>query len=62
MLYPPQANLLEVELSAAGKIAALIFERGLARAEKAVDPAALIRSLAYQPRYPSFVEARASVR
>jgi malate dehydrogenase (oxaloacetate-decarboxylating)(NADP+) len=54
MLYPPQANLLEVELNAASKIAALIFARGLARVDKPADVSAFIRSHAYEPRYPRF--------
>jgi malate dehydrogenase (oxaloacetate-decarboxylating)(NADP+) len=54
MLYPPQANLLEVELATAAKVAELIFARGLARVDKPSDMNAFIRSLAYQPRYPTF--------
>jgi malate dehydrogenase (oxaloacetate-decarboxylating)(NADP+) len=54
MLYPPQANLLDVELTAASKIAEVIFARGLARVAAPADLSAFIRSHAYQPRYPSF--------
>jgi malate dehydrogenase (oxaloacetate-decarboxylating)(NADP+) len=55
MLYPPQANLLEVELATASKVAELIFARGLARVDKPADVSAFIRSHAYAPKYPSFV-------
>jgi malate dehydrogenase (oxaloacetate-decarboxylating)(NADP+) len=54
MLYPPQANLLEVELTTAGKIAELIFARGQARVEKPADVNAFIRAHAYHPQYPTF--------
>jgi malate dehydrogenase (oxaloacetate-decarboxylating)(NADP+) len=54
MLYPPQANVLDVELNAAAKIAEVIFARGLARADKPADVSAFIRSHAYQPKYPTF--------
>jgi malate dehydrogenase (oxaloacetate-decarboxylating)(NADP+) len=54
MLFPPQANLLEVELSTAARIAEHIFARGLARVDEPADVDAFIRSRAYQPRYPSF--------
>jgi malate dehydrogenase (oxaloacetate-decarboxylating)(NADP+) len=55
MLYPPQASLLEVELTTAAKVAELIFARGLARADKPADVSAFIRKHAYEPRYPSLV-------
>jgi malate dehydrogenase (oxaloacetate-decarboxylating)(NADP+) len=58
MLYPPQANLLDVELNAASKIAEVIFARGLARVDQPADVNAFIRSHAYQPKYPSFTESR----
>jgi malate dehydrogenase (oxaloacetate-decarboxylating)(NADP+) len=58
MLYPPQANLLDVELNAAGKIAELIFARGLARVDKPADVSAFIRSHSYEPKYPTFTESR----
>jgi malate dehydrogenase (oxaloacetate-decarboxylating)(NADP+) len=51
MLYPPQANILESELETAARVAALVFERGLARVDKPSDIAAFIRRHAYQPRY-----------
>jgi malate dehydrogenase (oxaloacetate-decarboxylating)(NADP+) len=58
MLYPPQANLLDVELNAAGKIAEVIFAKGLARVDKPADVNAFIRAHAYDPKYPSFTESR----
>jgi malate dehydrogenase (oxaloacetate-decarboxylating)(NADP+) len=53
MLYPPQANLLDVELATAAKVAELIFARGLARVDKPANVSTFIRSHAYEPRYPS---------
>jgi malate dehydrogenase (oxaloacetate-decarboxylating)(NADP+) len=55
MLYPPQANLLDVELATASQVAEVIFARGLARVDQPADLNAFIRSHAYVPRYPSFV-------
>jgi malate dehydrogenase (oxaloacetate-decarboxylating)(NADP+) len=54
MLYPPQADLLEVSLATAAKVAELIFARGLARVDKPADMNAFIRSHRYEPRYPSY--------
>ncbi|AKU92625.1 NAD-dependent malic enzyme [Vulgatibacter incomptus] len=54
MLFPPQSNLLEVELDTASKVAESIFEKGLARVERPDDVGSFIRSHAYEPRYPSF--------
>src|SRR5262245_25141091 len=54
MLYPPQANLLDVELNTASKVAELIFARGLQRVDKPADVSGFVRSHAYEPRYPSF--------
>jgi malate dehydrogenase (oxaloacetate-decarboxylating)(NADP+) len=55
MLYPPQANMLETELAIAAKVAANIFDRGLARASKPTDIDAFIRQHVYDPRYRSLV-------
>jgi malate dehydrogenase (oxaloacetate-decarboxylating)(NADP+) len=54
MLYPPQANLLEVELATAVKVAEAIFAGGLARVPTPPDVDAFVRSHAYAPRYPSY--------
>src|SRR5262249_8956939 len=54
MLYPPQSNILDVELTTASRIADLIFTRGLARVDKPADVNAFIRTHAYEPLYPSF--------
>lgn len=63
MLYPPPANVLEVELKAT-KVADLVFARGLARVDKPSEMSAFIRSHAYVPSHPSFVRegARAGTR
>jgi malate dehydrogenase (oxaloacetate-decarboxylating)(NADP+) len=51
MLYPPQSNILESELQTASKVAAVVFERGLARVDQPADIAGFLRRHAYQPRY-----------
>jgi malate dehydrogenase (oxaloacetate-decarboxylating)(NADP+) len=55
MLYPPQANLLDVELATAAKVAEEIFARGLARVDKPSDVAAFIASHKYQPKYANVI-------
>jgi malate dehydrogenase (oxaloacetate-decarboxylating)(NADP+) len=55
MLYPPQANMLETELAVAARVAANIFERGLARVQKPSDMDAFIRQHTYKPDYRSLV-------
>jgi malate dehydrogenase (oxaloacetate-decarboxylating)(NADP+) len=51
MLYPPQSNILDTELRTAAKVAGVVFERGLARVDRPVDVAELIRRHAYAPTY-----------
>jgi malate dehydrogenase (oxaloacetate-decarboxylating)(NADP+) len=51
MLYPPQSNILETELTTATKIAELVFERGLARVDRPADVGRFIRQHAYTPSY-----------
>jgi len=50
-IYPPQAQLLETELSAAEAIARVIFARGLAGVEEPADLGAFIRGKAYRAEY-----------
>jgi malate dehydrogenase (oxaloacetate-decarboxylating)(NADP+) len=52
LIYPPQSRILEASLHVAERIAAGIFERGLARVPRPADIAALIRERAYRPVYP----------
>jgi malate dehydrogenase (oxaloacetate-decarboxylating)(NADP+) len=51
MLYPPQSNILEVEIKTAARVAKLVFESGLARVDRPADMEAFIRQHVYQPRY-----------
>ena len=52
LIYPPQGRILEASLHVAERIAAHIFDSGLARVPRPDDIAALIRARAYRPDYP----------
>jgi malate dehydrogenase (oxaloacetate-decarboxylating)(NADP+) len=52
-LYPLQSNILEVELNAAKRIAANIFDQNLARLSKSNAISDLIAQNTYRPEYPS---------
>jgi len=51
MLFPPQANILEVEIQTAARVAKLVFDSGLARVERPRDMVAFIREHVYNPDY-----------
>jgi len=51
MLYPPQSNILEVEIQTAARVAKLVFNAGLARVGRPADMVAFIRKHVYQPEY-----------
>jgi malate dehydrogenase (oxaloacetate-decarboxylating)(NADP+) len=51
LIYPPQNRILEASLHVAGRIAAYIFDQGLARVPRPGDVGALIRARAYRPVY-----------
>jgi len=51
MLYPPQSNILEVEIQTAARVAKLVFDSGLARVERPTDVLAFIREHVYKPEY-----------
>jgi len=53
LIYPPQSRILETSLHVAERVAAHIFDRGLARVPRPDDIGALIRTRAYHPVYPS---------
>ncbi len=55
LIYPPQSEILKTELHAAGRVAEVIFSRGLARVEQPADLAAFIQAQVYQPEYRSLV-------
>jgi malate dehydrogenase (oxaloacetate-decarboxylating)(NADP+) len=51
LIYPPQSHILDASLHVAERIAACIFEQGLARVQKPDDIGALIRSRVFRPVY-----------
>ncbi len=55
MLFPPQSNILEVEIKTATRVAKLVFERNLARVARPDDCEAFIRSHVYKPEYRNLV-------
>jgi malate dehydrogenase (oxaloacetate-decarboxylating)(NADP+) len=52
LIYPPQSKILEASLHVAERVAASIFDQGLARVPRPDDIGALIRECAYRPEYP----------
>jgi malate dehydrogenase (oxaloacetate-decarboxylating)(NADP+) len=52
LIYPPQSRILDASLRVAERIAACIFDQGLAQVPQTDDIGALIRSRAYRPIYP----------
>ena len=59
LLYPLQANILEIEIQTAARVAELVFDAGLARVERPDDIVAFIRKHVYTPKY-SAQEAQAN--
>jgi malate dehydrogenase (oxaloacetate-decarboxylating)(NADP+) len=51
LIYPPQSHILNTSLHVAERIAACIFEKGLARVSRPDDVGALVRARAYRPVY-----------
>jgi malate dehydrogenase (oxaloacetate-decarboxylating)(NADP+) len=54
MLFPPQSNILEVELQTAARVAKLVFDSGLARVERPANVEKFIRQHVYKPEYKAF--------
>jgi len=52
LIYPPQHDIRSASLHVAARIAARIFDNGLARVPRPDDIAAVIEAMAYQPAYP----------
>ena len=52
LIYPPTSHILEASLHVAERIAAYIFDKGLARVSRPDDVGALIRARVYRPVYP----------
>lgn len=55
MLFPPQSNILEVEIQTAARVAKLVFDAGLARVDRPADMVAFIRQHVFKPEYQAFV-------
>ncbi|MGE4337956.1 MAG: NAD-dependent malic enzyme [Pigmentiphaga sp.] len=53
LIYPPQKEIYEVSLKVAAKVAAYVFDHGLAGVERPAEIEAYIAGLAYQPEYPA---------
>ena len=51
LIYPPQSRILDASLHVAERVAAYIFNQGLARMPRPDDVSSLIRSRAYHPVY-----------
>jgi len=51
MLFPPQSNILEVEVQTAARVAKLVFDAGLARVDRPANMEAFIRRHLYKPEY-----------
>ena len=52
LIYPPQSRIFDASLHVAERVAAYIFDQGLARVPRPDDVGALIRAKAYTPVYP----------
>src|SRR6266404_3155076 len=55
MLFPPQSNILEVEIKTAARVARVVFDSNFARVARPADYQALIRSHVYKPEYRSLI-------
>lgn len=51
LIYPPQSQILAASLHTAAKVAAYVFDNGLARVDRPADIAAHIEAIAYKPVY-----------
>ncbi len=51
LIYPPQSAILDASLHVAERVAAYIFDKGLARVPRPDDIGSLIRARAYRPVY-----------
>ena len=54
-IYPPQSNILEIEIKTAARVAKVVFDQGLARVAQPEDIEGFIRGHVYQPEYQSLV-------
>jgi malate dehydrogenase (oxaloacetate-decarboxylating)(NADP+) len=56
LLYPLQANILEIEIQTAARVAKLVFDAGLARVPRPTDFVSFIRQHVYKPEYTTYAE------
>jgi malate dehydrogenase (oxaloacetate-decarboxylating)(NADP+) len=52
LIYPPQSRILDASLHVAERVAAVIFDHGLAGVPRPDDIGAFVRARAYRPVYP----------
>jgi malate dehydrogenase (oxaloacetate-decarboxylating)(NADP+) len=55
LIYPPQSDILNASVHVAERVAALIFERGLAGVPRPADVDAFLRGKVYRPEYRNYV-------
>ena len=55
MLFPPQSNILEVEIQTAARVAKIVFDAGLARVNRPNNQVGFIRQHVYKPEYQPLV-------
>jgi len=55
LIYPPISNILDASLHVAERVAAHIFDKGLARVARPKDIGAFIRARAYRPVYADLI-------
>ena len=55
LLFPPQSNILEIEIKTAARVAKIVFDSDLARVEHPGNMEAFIRDHVYKPEYHSLV-------
>jgi malate dehydrogenase (oxaloacetate-decarboxylating)(NADP+) len=56
MLFPPQSNILDVEIKTAARVARMVFDSNLARVARPADYETFIRSHVYKPEYRNLVQ------
>lgn len=55
LLYPPQSNVLEVEIQTAARVAKLVFDSDLSRVDRPDDIVTFIREQVYKPEYTKII-------
>ena len=55
LLFPPQGNILQTEVTAAVRVCEVIFDRGLAGVQRPGDIRAFVEAQLYTPEYPDVI-------